>query len=138
MGGLHASMNYPEAVKYCDYVLLGEGDETIIPFIKMVSAGQKPDFPGAAWIENDEVISTGMPIPPRNFDIIPDRSLVHNYKKMTGHCTIWPQVHASRGCPHNCDYCALVRHFGRCVRKCSPENVVEDIKYSIDFLIKVI
>lgn len=25
MGGLHASMNYREAVKYCDYVLLGGG-----------------------------------------------------------------------------------------------------------------
>ena len=30
MGGLHASMNYKEAVKYCDYVLLGEGDESIL------------------------------------------------------------------------------------------------------------
>lgn len=133
MGGLHASMNYTEAVKYCDYVLLGEGDETILPFIQTVSAGKKLDFPGVAWIEHGEMISTGMPVPPQNFDLIPDRSLVYHYKKMTGHCTIWPQVHASRGCPHNCDYCALVRHFGRCVRKRSPKNVVDDIEYSIDF-----
>ena len=25
MGGLHASMNYPEACEHCDYVILGEG-----------------------------------------------------------------------------------------------------------------
>ena len=32
LGGLHASMNYREAVRHCDYVLLGEGDETILFF----------------------------------------------------------------------------------------------------------
>lgn len=136
MGGLHASMNYEEAVQHCDYVLLGEGDKTILPFIKTVSGGSKPQLAGAGWIEEGKVKSTGKPVPPENFDLVPDRSLVHNFKKMTGHCTIWPQVHASRGCPHNCDYCALVRHFGRCVRKRSPENVVEDIKYSIEFFDK--
>nr|WP_242853232.1 radical SAM protein [Pseudobacteroides cellulosolvens] len=52
---------------------------------------------------------------------------------MAGHNTIWPQVHASRGCPHNCDYCALVCHFGRNVRTRTPENVVEDIKQAIGF-----
>mgnify|MGYP002508613864 CR=1 FL=1 len=37
MGGLHASMNYKEAVKYCDYVLLGEGDESILEPEKQLS-----------------------------------------------------------------------------------------------------
>ena len=44
-----------------------------------------------------------------------------------------PQVHASRGCPHCCDYCALVAAFGRGVRTRSPENVVEDIRQAIAF-----
>jgi radical SAM superfamily enzyme YgiQ (UPF0313 family) len=52
---------------------------------------------------------------------------------MAGYNTIWPQVHASRGCPHNCDYCAVVRHFGRRVRKRTPENVLEDIRQAIAF-----
>ena len=100
MGGLHASMNYEEAVKYCDYVL---------------------------------TVSTGYPEPPQDIGTIPDRNLIWRYQKMAGHNTIWPQVHASRGCPHNCDYCALVRHFGRKVRTRPPENVVEDIRQSIEF-----
>ncbi|MEL7657209.1 MAG: radical SAM protein, partial [Bacillota bacterium] len=50
-----------------------------------------------------------------------------------GYNTLWPQVHASRGCPHNCDYCAVVRHFGRNVRKRTPENVIEDMKQAIEF-----
>lgn len=136
IGGLHASMNYTEAVKYCDYVLLGEGDETILEFIRAVKNGDKPNFQGLAWMEEEKVYCTGNPKPPEKIDIIPDRNLIYNYKKMAGHMTIWPQVHASRGCPHNCDYCALVRHFGHRVRTRTPENVVEDIKYSIDFFDK--
>ena len=136
LGGLHASMNYKEAVRYADYVMLGEGDETILPLIKRIKSGKRPKIKGYAWMENGTIYNTGKAEPPQNIDIIPDRSLIHNYKKMTGHMTIWPQVHASRGCPHNCDYCALVRHFGRCVRKRSPENIVKDIQYSIDFFEK--
>lgn len=95
--------------------------------------GERPDFPGLAWMEGEELRSTGYPPPPERFETIADRNLVHNYSKMVGHSTLWPQVHASRGCPHNCDYCALVRHFGRRVRTRSPENVVADIRESIRF-----
>jgi len=33
MGGLHASLNYPEAIAHCDLVLLGAADESIRDFI---------------------------------------------------------------------------------------------------------
>ena len=133
MGGLHASMNYEEAVKYCDYVLLGEGDETILTFLHALEQGKPMDFPGLAYVRDGETVSTGYPEPPQDIGTIPDRNLIWRYQKMAGHNTIWPQVHASRGCPHNCDYCALVRHFGRKVRTRPPENVVEDIRQSIEF-----
>ena len=133
LGGLHASMNCAEAARHCDYVLLGEGDETIRAFVEAVGRGERPDFLGLAWMEGEELRSTGYPPPPERFETIADRNLVHNYSKMVGHSTLWPQVHASRRCPHNCDYCALVRHFGRRVRTRSPENVVADIRESIRF-----
>ena len=136
MGGLHASLNYEEAVHYCDFVLLGEGDETILTFLRALKQKQTMDFPGIACLRDGRKVCTGYPSPPQNIDIIPDRNLVWNYQKMAGHNTIWPQVHASRGCPHNCDYCALVRHFGHKVRTRTPENVVEDIRQSIEFFDK--
>ena len=129
-------MNVEEAVAHGDYVMLGEGDETILPLVHAIKENRRPEFQGIAWEKEGVLKSTGMPEPPVNIDIIPDRDLIHNYKKMVGHMTIWPQVHASRGCPHNCDYCALVRHFGHKVRTRSPQNVVDDIKYSIDFFHK--
>ena len=133
MGGLHASMNYTEAVKYADYVLLGEGDESILELIEVLRNNRQVDFPGAAYEKDDKIIFTGERKPPENIDTIPNRYLLYRYHKMAGHNTLWLQVHASRGCPHNCDYCAVVRHFGRAVRTRTPENIIEDIRQSIAF-----
>jgi len=133
LGGLHASMNYPEACRYCDYVLLGEGDESILEMIDTINKKGAIDFPGVAYIKNGEVFNTGKRNPPQNINVIPNRDLLYHYQKMAAHNTIWPQVHASRGCPHNCDYCALICHFGRIVRTRTPENIVEDIRYSVAF-----
>ncbi|MCI9103179.1 MAG: B12-binding domain-containing radical SAM protein [Lachnospiraceae bacterium] len=133
MGGLHASMNYQEAVNYCDYVLLGEGEESILELLHGLREGLPLNFPGLAYRKGGKTVVTGKRRPPETIDIIPDRSLVYKYRNRVHYNTIWPQVHASRGCPHHCDYCALVRHFGREVRTRTPENVVEDIRRAIAF-----
>ena len=36
-GGLHATLDYGEVLPHCDYVLLGEGDETILKIIDAIS-----------------------------------------------------------------------------------------------------
>jgi len=133
LGGLHASMNYKEAVKYSDYVLLGEGDESILELLDELRNDHLINFPGVAYQSNNHSIFTGDRKPPERIDTIPNRYLLYRYHKMAGHNTLWLQVHASRGCPYNCDYCAVVRHFGRSVRTRTPENIIEDIKESIEF-----
>ena len=132
-GGLHATLNWQETIQYADYILLGEGDETILPLIHHISDGKTPTFPGVIYRQDGETVRTGDPVIPTEIDTIPDRSLLYQFRKMTAHSTIWPQVHASRSCPHNCDYCALVAAFGRCFRGRTPEVVVEDIRQAIAF-----
>lgn len=132
-GGLHATLAYWETAKHCDYVLLGEGDEIILKFIKAIQNHSAIDFSGIAFLRDGQLINTGEAPVPHNIDIIPNRKLLYNFKKMTKYNTLWPQVHASRGCPHNCDYCALVAAFGRSVRVRSPQNVVDDIRQAINF-----
>jgi radical SAM superfamily enzyme YgiQ (UPF0313 family) len=133
MGGLHASMNYPEAVRHCDYVLLGEGDESILECIHAANGERAFDFQGLAYLNGNKVICTGDRKPPQNINVIPTRDLLYRYHRMAGHNTLWLQVHASRGCPHHCDYCAVVRHFGQNMRMRTPENIVEDVRQSIAF-----
>ena len=84
MGGLHASMNYKEAVKYCDYVLLGEGDESIIEMVEAVWKKVTPTFPGVAYRKDGRLIHTGERRPPEHFETIPDKNLIYHYKKMCG------------------------------------------------------
>lgn len=133
MGGLHASLNYKEALQYSDYVLLSEGDESSIDFVNKTMSSEVYDFQGIAYKTENEIIPTGNRKPPENINIIPDRILLYRYKKMVRYNTIWQQIHASRGCPHDCDYCAVVKHFGRNVRKRSVDNIIDDIKQSMDF-----
>lgn len=133
IGGLHATLNIEESIQYCDYVLAGEGDENIVKLLDALQRKETISFPGVAYRKNGKTIYTGPPALPKNIDTIPDRNLVYNFKKMAGHNTIWPQVHASRGCPHHCDYCALVAAFGSKIRVRTPQCVIDDIKQAITF-----
>lgn len=133
IGGLHATLNYTEAVNYCDYVILGEGDESILDFINSRIKNIPLNFPGVAFLDGSDLVHTGERKPPENINIVPNRYLMHKYKKMAGMNTLWAQVHCSRGCPHDCNYCSVIQLYGRKVRKRTPENIVEDIKQAIDF-----
>lgn len=133
IGGLHATLAPKEAAEHCDYVLIGEGDETIVSFVQAIQNKTEIDFAGVVYKKDGALVNTGSPVPPHNLDVIPNRNLVYRFKKMAGYNTIWPQVHASRGCPHNCDYCSLVAAFGRRMRVRTPQNVIEDIKQAIAF-----
>ena len=133
-GGMHASLNWPEAIAHCDYVLTGDGDESIVDLLRALDRGEEPGFPGLVKHRGGTVVFTGPRAQPEDIDTIPDRSLVVGYARLARrYDTLWPQVHASRGCPHACDYCAVIQHFGRRIRKRSPENVVEDIRQAVAF-----
>lgn len=134
IGGLHATLVPQEAALHADYVMLGEGDETLPLLLRDLRNGEPPTFKGIAWIDLDgNFHTTGTADPPTAIDTIPNRDLLYGFKDMTKYNTIWPQVHASRGCPHSCDYCGLVAAFGHSVRTRSPEAVVADIEEAIRF-----
>lgn len=138
-GGMHASLNFSEAIEYGDYVLTGDADESILDFMKYAekyskNKNTKIEFPGVIYKQNGQNINTGKREQPENIDTIPDRNLVYRYSHMAKHYdTLWAQVHASRGCPHSCDYCTIIQHFGQKIRKRTPENVVQDIQEAIAF-----
>lgn len=133
MGGMHPSLNYPEATEHCDYVLLGEADESILEFLEAWAAGRPIDFPGVAYRRADELLHTGERTAPTDIERAPDHRLVYRFDRMVRYNTLWPQVLASRGCPFRCDYCAVVRHWGKKMRARTPEAVVADIRQTIEF-----
>lgn len=134
MGGLHATLASREAASHSDYVLRGEGDESLLLLLECLEQGLDPvgKVAGAVALRDGELCGLS-PKVPHEIDTSPDYSLLYRYKKMAGHNTLWPQVHASRGCPHSCSYCGLVAAFGRNMRTRPPESVVDEIRRAIAF-----
>lgn len=134
LGGLHPSAIPNEAIEHCDYVMVGEGDESIIDIYQAIKNNKKIDFAGVVYKdETNTIVNTGRREHPKNLDTVLDPNILYGFNKVTKYNTIWPQVHASRGCPHNCDYCSLINLYGNKVRTRSIESVLEDIKRQHNF-----
>lgn len=126
MGGPHSTFLPEESLKYADYVVRGEGEETIVELIEHLEYGRSlDDIRGLSYRKGDNFIHN--PARPLIQDLdsapIPDFSVVHNWHKRT---TI--PIATSRGCPFGCKFCSVIQMFGRKYRFKSIERVVKEIK----------
>ncbi len=141
-GGIHPSLLPQQCLESecIDYLVFGEGEETIIEFNRALRNGVFKDIQGLGYKENGEIM------------INPKRSLIKNldqyrldfslvdleksifkldkYKRVIAYKT-------SRGCPFNCAFCYNKDFNQNRWRTWSVEAVLEDInflkeKYKID------
>ena len=101
----------PEAVVEagCDFVVRGEGENTMPLFLEalrqgqagIIAKGEKPDL-------------TTSPIP--RFDLLG----LNDYSSFT--------IQTSRGCPFDCEFCDVVNLFGRKPRYKSPQQVIAELE----------
>lgn len=108
-----------------DYVVLGEGEETIKELLRAIKSGDDVGkIKGVAFRKNGEVIKTPLREPLLDFDKLPlaDFSLVR-YAKIK----FYP-VERIRGCGMNCEFCA-VKGKPRCA---SPERLLEQISFLVE------
>lgn len=107
IGGPHASALPLEAAAYADHVVVGEGEHALPKIIdgeiddKIVNAGLLEQLDGIPYLD-----FSMLPFKPKNFPIV-----------------------TSRGCPFDCNFCAVTKMFGRKVRMRSPESIVEEVKH---------
>lgn len=145
-GGQHfVGSNLAEALSSgIDYVVLGEGEETIQELLQAIESGQDPRplssgahdlsqtppsvepnlIAGIAYLENGQVIRTPEREPVRDFDrfSFPDFSLVR-YAKIR----VYP-VERIRGCPMHCEFCTVK---GK-PRAASAERLFENVRYLVE------
>jgi len=145
LGGHHTNLYPKESINYknVDYILNGEGEETLIQLltalennlsedelIKIQGIGflkNKKEYinPTKAYIKNlDE-----LPIPKREF--LP----LEIYKSIVGKNTMVATIMSSRGCPFKCTYCYTPN---KSYRSRSTENMISEIKYLIELGFKEI
>jgi B12-binding domain/radical SAM domain protein len=123
-GGPHPSGAPEETLEYFDYVVIGEGEETLPELVKTVQEKEDPEkVPGIAYreAETGKVVMT-QKRPYANLD---------SYPCFDPHKLRAP-IEISRGCPWGCKYCQTPRLFGREVRHRSIDSIVKNAGYYDD------
>ena len=126
-GGQHfVEETIPEALSEdLDYLVLGEGEETIKELLKAIEGNQDTsDIKGLAYLKNDEPFYTPKREPLTDFDKLPlpDFSLVRYAKIKT-----YP-VERIRGCGMNCEFCTVK---GK-PRAAGAERLLEHIRLLVE------
>jgi radical SAM superfamily enzyme YgiQ (UPF0313 family) len=135
MGGPHVTYMADEALEYCDYVLKGEADETILSFLQALEKGEgMEDVRGISFKKDGKTIHNKTPSFCQDLDTlpIPDFSLLHGFEgKKLKDLTITP-IMTSRGCPYDCSFCSVTLMFGKNYRFRSKDNVLKELKRYVD------
>ncbi|MCG2756993.1 MAG: B12-binding domain-containing radical SAM protein [Desulfobacteraceae bacterium] len=138
LGGYHACGCYNDLIDSpFDYIVIGEGEEVVIAIAKARLLGVWDD------LDSYEVKNVGLTKIVRANRVekldslpIPLRS-EQRLSQYRIHDLMWPPpslqqnpalILGSRGCVHNCDFCASSTVWGHGVRLRSPENVVGELQ----------
>ncbi len=126
MGGPHSTFLPEESLQYVDYVVRGEGEETIVELIEHLNAGRPlDDIPGLSFKKNGKIVHN--PDRPLIQDLnsipIPNLKLIDGWEKIKA-----IPVATSRGCPYGCRFCSVIQMFGRGYRFNSVERVIEELQ----------
>lgn len=127
IGGPHVTALPDEAMEYADFVLCGEADKSILPFMTAFEKGEGfENVPGLSFLKNGQVIHNGRTSFVMDLDNLPDIdfSLIKgNTKKMS----VTP-IMTSRGCPYNCTFCSVTGMFGHKYRFTCQERTLNFIR----------
>jgi len=145
LGGPDPSARFNSILEnqYCDYCVVGEGEQTFYDFIKSLSLHLPlENITGLAY-KRDGVIhyeprifTTNLdefPFPA--FDLVDMNKYLHCktlYKSRSNICENSMSVITSRGCPNSCVFCSIKIHMGQRYRAHSPEYVIKLLKLCID------
>jgi anaerobic magnesium-protoporphyrin IX monomethyl ester cyclase len=131
--GADATDHYQEYLaKGADYVLLGEGEETLAELLDQLSAGKEADQ--IIGLASQKTLHPTRRPDISNLDSLPfpawDLVDVLKYKKlwMDRHGYYSMNMVTTRGCPYHCNWCAKPI-WGQRYNSRSPENVVAEMKW---------
>lgn len=126
IGGPHVTFVPEEALQFCDFVVRGEGEETLLELVEALNEGiSLHGIKGLSFRDGDQTVHN--PPRPLVYDLdalpFPDFSLIRGNERMS----LTP-ILTSRGCPYNCIFCSVTAMFGRRFRRRSVENVMEELR----------
>lgn len=127
MGGPHVTFLPEEALNHCDYVVRGEGDETLLALVRLLEKGRNPDtLKGISYKISDKAFQHNETPDLVDFSKIPSPDFTRS--PQIGTHEIPPIIITSRGCPHDCSFCSVTPLFGRKYRFKSHEQVIAELR----------
>jgi radical SAM superfamily enzyme YgiQ (UPF0313 family) len=140
-GGIHATIFPEESLSFADYCVLHEGEESLRALLQcLIDNGQGLDrVQGIAYRRHGAThINPSRPfiedldsLPPPAWDLL-DMAAYDSPLHVVGGRRL--PVIGSRGCPYGCTYCGSPFMWKRRVRWRSPENVLGEMRASIERL----
>jgi len=112
MGGVHVSALPDEALQHADAVVIGEAEAVWEPLLRDYEKGELKERYKAKELPE----MGGWPIPRR--DLLDRKMYVSGFNSMQ----------ATRGCPFDCDYCAVTAFFGKQFRTRPIDEVLAEIE----------
>jgi len=128
IGGTHVSFMADEALEFSDYVVRGEGEETLFELIEAME-GSRPfeKILGLSYWKSGRKMHN--PDRPLKEDLdtnpIPDYGLVEGWNTQKRGLI---SIATSRGCPFTCTFCSVPGMYGHGFRMHSIERVIDEIR----------
>lgn len=117
MGGIHASVLPEEALLNVNTVFIGEAEDTWENYLKDLQLGQEKRI-----YKNEKLYDLLEPKIPR-YDLV-------NYEAFKNNNDYFNHipVQATRGCPHNCNFCTVSKLYGTSIRKKNINQIIREIE----------
>jgi anaerobic magnesium-protoporphyrin IX monomethyl ester cyclase len=131
-GGSHVTFMSHEALKHVDYVIRREGHIGWMQLLEWLrNERPRTDLHGVAglsWIDDDGEQVNNPEAPPASSEDLdalpfPALDLLVNRDRMV----TYPLM-MKWGCPYDCNFCSVIKMFGRKLRSRSVENVMEELR----------
>jgi anaerobic magnesium-protoporphyrin IX monomethyl ester cyclase len=144
-GGPDPSVRFKTILEndYCDYCVVGEGEETFYAFIKEFSSHSTLEgIKGLAYKDKKTIRYESRPfnenldaLPFPAFDLVDMNYYLQNEALYKNRSKIYKNsisIITSRGCPYSCVFCSIRLHMGQKFRAHSPEYVMKLLRLCIN------
>ncbi len=129
MGGSHVTFLADEALEHCDLVVRGEGQAAILELVAAMQGEREYASVAGLSYHDREGRNVHNPSRPQcsqaEFAALPtpDLSLIAGHERMTN-----IPIMTQWGCPFDCDFCSVIKMFGRRVRSREIGDVLCDLE----------
>jgi radical SAM superfamily enzyme YgiQ (UPF0313 family) len=129
IGGSHVTFAPDDALQHCDFVVRGEGQVTMLELVEALEG--RADLGRIAGLSYRDVAGRAVHNPDRppctqeEFAALPAPALhlIVGHERMTN-----VPIMTQWGCPYACDFCSVIRMFGRRVRARTVEDVLAELE----------